>query len=114
MDARNIHGGILKPQNKVQNQDVFNVCDDCMAVSTFLYKYYPSPIFIPIQYSFIFGLSSNMAWSECNLLIRDWIYSTIPYSQVSSFEGVLTLGVQPIKRAYKMRTFLISFKGRLG
>ena len=94
MDARNIHGGILESQNKVQNQDVFNVCDDRMAVSTVLYKYYPGPIFIPIQYSFIPGLSSNMAWSECNLLIRDWIYSTIPYSQVSSFEVVLTLGVQ--------------------
>ena len=95
MDARNIHGGILKSENKVQNQDVFNVCDDRMAVSAFLYKHYPDPISIPIQYSFIPGLSSNLAWSECDLLIRDRIYSTIPYSQVSSFEGVLTLRVQP-------------------
>ena len=98
MDARNIHGGILKSENKVQNQDVFDVCDDRLAVPTFLYKHYSDPIFIPFQYSFIPGLSSNLAWSECNLLIRDWIYSTIPYSQVSSFEGVLTLGLQPIKR----------------
>ena len=93
MDARNIHGGILKPQNKVQNQDVFNVCDDRMAVSAFLYKHYPDPIFIPFQYSFIFGLSSNMAWSECYLLIRDWIYPSIPCAQVILSGAMFTLGV---------------------
>ena len=93
MDARNIHGGILKSENKVQNQDVFNVRNDRMAVSTFLYKHYFDPIFIPFQYSFIPGLSSNVAWSECHLLIRDWIYPPISYSQVSPFEDVLTLGL---------------------